>query len=86
MIYNDMRDAIWEEVYLKALKDKNVILLLGDQGAGTFTKFRENIPEQIINAGPSEQNLISIAAGLAVCGKKVFIHGITPFITLRCFE
>ncbi len=86
MIYNDMRDAMWEELYNKALKDKDVILLLGDQGAGTFAKFKENIPKQIINCGPSEQNLINVAAGLAVCGKKVFIHGITPFVTLRCYE
>ncbi len=86
MIYNDLRDAMWEELYKNALKDKDVILLLGDQGAGTFEKFRENIPDQIINCGPSEQNLINVAAGLAVCGKKVFIHGITPFVTLRCYE
>ena len=86
MIYSDMRDAMFETLYEKALKDKDVIILLGDQGAGTFKKFRESIPDQLINCGPSEQNLISIASGLAVSGKKVFIHGITPFITLRCFE
>ncbi len=85
-IYDDMRDAIFEELYKLALKDKNIVLLLGDQGAETFKKFRENIPEQIINCGPSEQNLISIASGLAASGKRVFVHGITPFITLRCFE
>jgi len=86
MIYNDMRDAMFEELYKNALKDKDVILLLGDQNAGTFKKFRENIPEQLINIGPSEQNLIGVAAGLATCGKKVFVHGISPFVTLRCFE
>ncbi len=86
MIYDDMRDAMFEELYINALKDKDVVLLLGDQGALSFKKFKENIPEQIINCGPSEQNLISIAAGLATCGKKVFIHGITPFVTLRCYE
>ena len=81
-----MRDAIFEELYKIALKDENVILLLGDQGAGSFQKFRDNIPDQIINLGPTEQNIIGVASGLALCGKKVFIHGITPFITLRCFE
>ncbi len=86
MIYDDMRDAMWEEVYKNALKDKDVIVLLGDQGAETFKKFRENIPEQLINTGPSEQNLINVAAGLAINGKKVYVHGITPFITLRCYE
>lgn len=86
MIYEDMRDAVWEEIYKIALKDKDVIVLLGDQGAKSFEKYRRDIPEQIINCGPSEQNLISIASGMASCGKKVFIHGITPFITLRCFE
>ena len=86
MLYIDMRDAIFEELYKIALKDKDVILLLGDQGAGSFQKFRDNIPDQIINLGPTEQNIVGVASGLALCGKRVFIHGITPFITLRCFE
>lgn len=86
IIYNDMRDAIFEELYSIAKKDKDVILLVGDQGARSFEKFKKNIPSQFINMGPAEQNVISVAAGLALGGKKVFAHAIASFITSRCYE
>ncbi len=84
--YTDTRDAFFEELYLLAVADNNVILIHGDQGAETFKKFRQIIPGQIINGGIAEQNLIGVAAGLALGGKKVFVHAIAPFITLRCYE
>ena len=62
------------------------MLLVGDQGALSFKKFYENIPDQIINAGISEQNLIGVSAGLSLSGKKVFAHAISNFLTLRCYE
>lgn len=86
MIYKDMRDAFFEELYKLMKKDKNVILLLGDQGASNLPHLIKKCPNQIINMGPMEQNIINVAAGLALNGKKVYIHAITPFITLRCFE
>ncbi len=86
IIYTDMRDAIFEELYLIARKDRDVILLVGDQGAKSFEKFQKNIPSQFINMGPAEQNIISVAAGLALGGKKVFTHAIASFITSRCYE
>jgi transketolase len=85
-IYSDMRDAFFEELYLIAKKDKDVILLIGDQGAQSLEKFCKEMPSQIINAGVAEQNIISTAAGLALGGKKVFVHSISSFITLRCYE
>src|SRR3990172_9295698 len=44
------------------------------------------MPEQYINVGISEQNMISAAAGLSLEGKIVFVYAIAPFITLRCYE
>lgn len=85
-IYQDMRDAFFEELFKIALKDKDVILLMADQGAKTFKKFEEKIPNQLINVGIAEQNMISVAAGLALSGKKVFVHAIANFTTLRCYE
>lgn len=84
--YQDMRDAFFEELFQIASKDKDVILLMADQGAMTFKKFEEKIPNQLINVGIAEQNMISVAAGLALCGKKVFVHAIANFTTLRCYE
>lgn len=84
--YKDMRDAFFEELFQIAKTDKDVILLYADQGAFTFQKFYKEIPKQIINVGIAEQNMISIAAGLAIAGKKVFAHAISTFLTLRCYE
>lgn len=84
--YQDMRDAFFEELFQIASKDKDVVLLMADQGAQTFKKFEEKIPQQLINVGIAEQNMISVAAGLALCGKKVFVHAIANFATLRCYE
>lgn len=84
--YTDMRDAFFEELFQIAKEDKDVILLYADQGAFTFQKFHSEIPKQIINIGIAEQNMISVAAGLALAGKKVFAHTIATFLTLRCYE
>lgn len=84
--YQDMRDAFFEELFQIALSDKEVILLMADQGAQTMKKFEEKIPRQLINVGIAEQNMISVAAGLALSGKKVFVHAIANFTTLRCYE
>jgi len=85
-IYTDMRDAFFEELFQIARSDKDVIVLYADQGSFTFRKFYSDIPKQIINVGIAEQNMISVAAGLALAGKKVFAHTISTFLTLRCYE
>ena len=82
----DMRDAFFDELYVIACKDKQVILLTADMSAHSIEKFKANLPTQFINTGISEQNTISVAAGLALNGKKVFVYSIIPFITMRCYE
>jgi len=46
----------------------------------------KEFPERAIEVGIAEQNAVGIAAGLALCGKVPFVHGMVPFITMRCFE
>ncbi len=82
----DIRDAFFDELYDIACKDKQVILLTADMSAHSIEKFKTNLPTQFINTGISEQNTISVAAGLALSGKKVFVYSIIPFITMRCYE
>jgi transketolase len=81
-----MRDAFLSELYSKAKSNRNILLISNDQGAKSLDKFREDIPTQFINAGVSEQNIISVSAGLNLGGKTVYIYSIASFITLRCFE
>ncbi len=84
--YMDMRDTFFEELFQIASYDPDVILLMADQGAQTMKKFEDKIPNQLINVGIAEQNMISVAAGLTLSGKKVFVHAIANFTTLRCYE
>jgi len=82
----DIRDAFFNEVYTIASKDPNVIFLTADMGAFSLDAFKKDLSSQYINVGVAEQNLVSIAAGLALGGKKVFIYSIAPFVTQRCYE
>lgn len=55
-------------------------------GYSVLEDFQSELPDQVINAGIAEQNMMSVAAGLALAGKKVFVYSIIPFVTMRCFE
>ena len=69
-----------------AAEDKNFILITGDLGFDFFEDFQESFPDQFINVGVAEQNMIGIACGLALNHKKVFVYSIGNFPTLRCLE
>ena len=80
------RDVFIDTIYEFAKKDKDVYFMSADLGAKALDRFREDLPKQFIHAGISEQNMIDVAAGLAQCGKKVYVYAMTPFITFRCYE
>ena len=82
----DMRDALFEEVYNIASKDKDVIFINADTPSFGLVKYTKDMPKQYINTGVSEQSMILVAAGLALSGKKVFIYSLIPFIAMRCYE
>lgn len=82
----DIRDAFFDEIYNIAAKDKNVVLITADADAFSLRKYKKEFPEQFINVGVAEQNMVLLATGLALAGKKVFIYSIIPFIAMRCFE
>ena len=81
-----MRDAFVNKILELAKADPNLILVTGDLGFGIFNQFREECPEQFLNVGIAEQNMMSISAGLALSGRNVFTYSLGNFPTLRCFE
>ena len=81
-----MRDTFVKTLLDIAKNDKNVYIVTGDLGFGVLKPFWEQLPDQIINAGIAEQNMTSIAAGLAMQGKVVYTYSIGNFPTLRCIE
>ena len=81
-----MRDTFIRTLMDIAKADRNVLLVTGDLGFGVLRPFWDLLPDQFINAGIAEQNMTSMAAGMAMEGKIVFTYSIGNFPTLRCLE
>ncbi len=81
-----MRDTFVRTLVQLAKENKNIELITGDLGFGVLKPFWEQCPDQFTNAGIAEQNMTSVAAGMAMQGKIVFTYSIGNFPTLRCFE
>lgn len=76
------------EVLMDAAKtDRQIVALCSDsRGSGSFTPFAETYPEQFVETGIAEQDLVSIAAGLAKCGKKAYAVSPACFLSTRSYE
>jgi len=67
--------------------DKQIIAVTSDsRGSGKLVAFGERFPEQIVEIGIAEQNLVGVAAGLASAGKKAFAVSPACFLTARALE
>ncbi len=81
-----MRDTFVKALCSLCEANKDIELITGDLGFGVLKPFFEKFPNQFTNAGIAEQNMTSVAAGMALEGKTVFIYSIGNFPTLRCLE
>jgi transketolase len=71
---------------MMAEKDPRLMLITGDLGFGVLTDFARRFPRQYLNAGVAEQNMLGMAAGLALEGRTAIVYSIANFPTLRCVE
>ena len=81
-----MRQAFIDTLTNLAEQDKDIYLLTADMGFGLVEPFATKFPKRFINVGVSEQNMVGVATGLALEGKKVFCYSIANFPTMRCLE
>lgn len=81
-----MRNAFIRSLTEAAASDDRIVFLTGDLGFKLFDDFARRYPGRFINVGVAEATMASVAAGLALEGKKPFIYSIAPFATLRCYE
>lgn len=81
-----MREAFSAALVRLALADPKVLLLTGDHGYALFDEFRKRCPNQYINAGIAEQNMVGMAAGLARVGFRPFVYGLAAFVPIRTIE
>jgi transketolase len=81
------RQAICEILMEKASEDRDIVVLCSDsRGSASLVPFANAYPEQFVEVGIAEQNLVSISAGLAKCGKKAFAASPACFLSTRSYE
>lgn len=81
------QDVFSEVMQELAKTDRNIIAVTSDsRGSGKLVPFGEKYPNQIIEVGIAEQNLVGVATGLASAGKKTFAVSPACFLTARSFE
>lgn len=80
------RDAFIEEVLNSIKQGEDIYFLSADFGAAALDELRENYSNNFIHCGISEQNMIDVATGLALEGKKVFCYAMAPFLSMRALE
>ncbi len=69
-----------------ARRDERILFLTGDLGFMALEPLRDELKNRFLNAGVAEQNMVSVAAGLAARGFQPWLYSIAPFVTLRPYE
>ena len=81
------RQAICDTLLARAAQDKDIVVLCSDsRGSASLSRFADTFPDQFVEVGIAEQDLVSIAAGLARCGKKAFAASPSCFLSTRSYE
>lgn len=81
-----MRNDFLKLLFNKAAVDKRLVFVVGDLGFGVVEDFRKRFPNQFLNAGVAEGNMVGVAAGLALEGFVPVCYTIGTFMSARPFE
>lgn len=81
-----MRESFFKGLEKVMKNDERVVLLTSDTGFSVLDNIRRDYKDRCYNVGIAEQNMIGVAAGLAMNGKIVYVYAIIPFVTMRCWE
>ena len=81
------RQVICDVLMEWAGSDRDIVVLCSDsRGSASMTPFAETYPEQFVETGIAEQNLVSISAGMAKAGKKPYAASPACFLSTRSYE
>ena len=81
------RKVICDVLMEHAENDKDIMVLCSDsRGSASLTPFFEAYPDQSVEIGIAEQDLVGVAAGLAKCGKKAYAASPASFVSTRSYE
>jgi transketolase len=81
-----MRTAFSTSLMAALKRDSRRVILTGDHGYTLFHEVRQERPDQFINCGIAEQNMISVAAGLAKSGFRPIVYALSAFLPTRVLE
>ena len=81
-----VRDAFFNEIYRQTQQGEDIVVVTSDLGAPSLDEFRKNYGNRYVSVGIAEQNLLTVASGLAMTGKKVVAYGLNPFPVTRAFD
>ncbi|MTI58450.1 MAG: transketolase family protein [Firmicutes bacterium] len=81
------KQIICDTLIKRGKENRDILVLTSDsRGSASMAKFGEQLPEQLIEVGIAEQNIVGIAAGLASSGKLPFIASYAAFLSMRSIE
>ena len=83
---SSVRDVFFNNIYEMVNQGEEIYVITADLGAPSLDAFRRDYPEKYISVGIAEQNLISVAVGMALTGKKVIAYGLNPFPITRAYD
>jgi transketolase len=81
-----MRENCLKTVYELAKTDERIVFVGSDLGVGVLAEFKREMPDRFFMEGVAEQNLVGVAAGLAMEGHVVYLNTIATFLSRRCYE
>ena len=81
-----MRHDFVQQTLREMERNKNIVFLTGDLGFRALEPIQTRFPDRFHNVGIAEANMIGMAAGLALMGKKVIAYSISTFLTMRPYE
>lgn len=86
MKFSSVRDIYFETIYDLIRQGEDIVLVSADLAAPSLDQFRKDFSNRFVNVGIAEQNLISVACGIALTGKKTIAYGLNPFPITRAFD
>ena len=82
-----LRGAFSKKILEEAKKDRDIIVVCTDsRGSASLGSYPQELPDQFVEMGIAEQNSVTVSAGMASMGKKVFTIGPASFYSMRSAE
>lgn len=79
------RDYFFDKIG-SVMEDRDIYIVSADLAGRPFDYIRKEYPDRFVPVGISEQNLISVACGMAMSGKRTIAYAANPFIVYRAFD